>query len=67
MKLKLAILWLVVAVFLIMNIISLQLENEALKKENGELKQDIIDYKWQLEQVPMIMESVKDEWCKDYK
>lgn len=67
MKLKLAILGLGVAVFLIMNIISLQLENEALNKENGELKQDIIDYKWQLEQVPMIMESVKDEWCKDYK
>lgn len=67
MKLKLAILGLGVAVFLIMNIIFLQLENEALNKENWELKQDIIDYKWQLEQVPIIMESVKDEWCKDYK
>ena len=44
-------------------IISLKKENDRLSKENDKLKQDIIYYKWQLEEVPNIMESVRDEWC----
>lgn len=32
---------------------------EELTKENNELKQKIKDYKWQIEQVPYIIES----WC----
>ena len=32
---------------------------EQIQKENNELKQEITDYKWQIEQVPYIIES----WC----
>lgn len=32
---------------------------ERITKENNELKEEIINYKWQLEQVPYIIES----WC----
>ena len=35
------------------------LQNEKLRTENDMLKQEIIDYKWQLEQVPYII----DNWC----
>lgn len=44
-------------------LILLKLENNKLNNEIGRLKQDIIEYRWQLEQIPLIMESVKDEWC----
>jgi uncharacterized membrane-anchored protein YhcB (DUF1043 family) len=44
-------------------LILLKLENNKLNNEIGRLKQDIIEYRWQLEQMPLIMESVKDEWC----
>lgn len=44
-------------------LILLKLENNKLHNEIGKLEQDIIEYKWELEQVPLIMESVKDEWC----
>ncbi|MBQ9607824.1 MAG: hypothetical protein IJV15_00095 [Lachnospiraceae bacterium] len=30
-----------------------------LEKSNKELRQEVIDYKWQIEQVPYIIES----WC----
>ena len=33
---------------------------EKLQKENEKLNQEIIDYQWQIEQVPYIIES----WCK---
>lgn len=36
-----------------------------LKKENEELKNMNIEYKWQLEQVPLIVESNIDELCKE--
>lgn len=35
------------------------LKNEELITENEMLKQEIVDYKWQLEQVPYII----DNWC----
>ncbi len=36
-----------------------------LEKTNKELKELNIEYKWQLEEVPLIMESVKDSWCNN--
>lgn len=33
---------------------------EKITKENNKLKQEIKDYKWQIEQVPYVIES----WCK---
>lgn len=35
------------------------LRNEVLRKENKMLKQEIVNYKWQIEQVPYII----DNWC----
>ena len=35
------------------------IEIEKLKRQRSTLQQEIIDYKWQLEQVPYIIES----WC----
>ena len=46
-------------------LILLKLENNKLHNEIGKLEQDIIEYKWQLEQVPLIMESTKDGWCNN--
>ena len=37
-----------------------------LKEENKELKNMNIEYKWQLEQVPLIVESNLDNLCKEY-
>ena len=37
-------------------VINLKKGNDKLKKENDELKQENIDYKWQIEQVPYIIE-----------
>ena len=37
-------------------VINLKKDYDKLKKENSKLKQEIIDYKWQLEQVPFIIE-----------
>ena len=34
---------------------------DKLNKENESLRQEIIDYKWQLEQVPYVIES----WCNN--
>lgn len=57
------ILGFLIGVFIMLPTILLKLENNRLNNEIGRLKQDIIEYKWQLEQMPLIMESVKDEWC----
>ena len=45
-------------------IIRLKMKNDNLEKENSMLQQQIIDYKWQLEQFPLIVESNKEEICK---
>lgn len=39
-------------------------EINKLKSINKELKELNIEYKWQLEQVPLIIESNKEEICK---
>lgn len=36
-----------------------------LEKTNKELKELNIEYKWQLQEVPLIIESVKDSWCNN--
>lgn len=36
-----------------------------LEKTNKELKELNIEYKWQLQEVPLILESVKDSWCNN--
>ena len=38
-------------------------ENKKIKRENQELHQEIIDYKWQLEQVPYLIEANLESWC----
>lgn len=40
-------------------------EIDKLKSINKELKELNIEYKWQLEQVPLIIESNLDELCKE--
>lgn len=40
-------------------------EINKLKSINKELKELNIEYKWQLEQVPLIIESNLDELCKE--
>lgn len=37
-----------------------------LKEENKELKNMNIEYKWQLKQVPLIVESNKENICGDF-
>ena len=39
------------------------LKNESLTKENEMLKDEIREYKWQLEQVPYVIESNIESWC----
>ena len=64
---KYFLLGIMIGIVFMLPIIVLKIENNKLSDENDKLRQEIVEYKWQLEQVPMIMESVKDEWCKDYK
>lgn len=40
-------------------IISLKLKNDKLEKENSRLQQQIIDYKWQLEQIEWIFRTME--------
>lgn len=39
------------------------LKNENLTKENEMLRDEIVEYKWQLEQVPSLIEANLDSWC----
>lgn len=34
-----------------------------LQKENEKLNQEIIDYEWQIAQVPYVIESSLNSWC----
>lgn len=64
MKVKGIIIGMLVGLFIAIPIISLKIKNDKLEKENAKLQQEIIDYKWQLEQVPLVIESNKEEICK---
>ncbi len=48
-----------ILVLIVVALCSASNQIETLEKEKNELQQEIIDYKWQLEQVPYIIES----WC----
>lgn len=40
-------------------IISLKIKNDKLEKENARLQQQVIDYKWQLEQVEWFFKAIE--------
>lgn len=40
-------------------IISLKIKNDKLEKENARLQQQVIDYKWQLEQVEWFFKTIE--------
>ena len=40
-------------------IISLKIKNDKLEKENARLQQQVIDYKWQLEQVEWLFKTIE--------
>lgn len=40
-------------------IISLKIKNDKLEKENAKLHQQVIDYKWQLEQVEWFFKAIE--------
>lgn len=59
MKRKGIIIGLLIGLFFIIPIISLKLKNDKLEKENSRLQQQIIDYKWQLEQIEWIFRTME--------
>ena len=58
-SIKFIVLLLCIIVGLTATITIFMLKNEELITENEMLKQEITEYKWQLEQVPYII----DNWC----
>ena len=40
-------------------IINLKIKNDKLEKENARLQQQLIDYKWQLEQIEWIFKTIE--------
>lgn len=54
MKRKGIVLGVIIGLFFMTPIISLKIKNDKLEKENARLQQQVIDYKWQLEQVEWI-------------
>jgi uncharacterized membrane-anchored protein YhcB (DUF1043 family) len=59
MKRKEIIIGILIGLFFMIPIISLKLKNDKLEKENARLQQQIIDYKWQLEQVEWIFKTME--------
>ena len=59
MKRKGIIIGILIGLFFMIPIISLKLKNYKLEKENARLQQQIIDYKWQLEQVEWIFRTME--------
>jgi uncharacterized membrane-anchored protein YhcB (DUF1043 family) len=59
MKRKAIIIGMLIGLFFMIPIISLKLKNDKLEKENAKLQQQIIDYKWQLEQVEWIFRTME--------
>lgn len=54
MKFKAIIIGELIGLVMMLPIISLKIKNDKLEKENARLQQQVIDYKWQLEQVEWI-------------
>lgn len=59
MKRKGIIIGVLIGLFFIIPIISLKLKNDKLEKENARLQQQVIDYKWQLEQIEWIFRTME--------
>lgn len=59
MKVKAFLIGLLIGLYFMIPIISLKIKNDKLEKENVRLKQQIFDYKWQLEQVKWIFKTMK--------
>jgi uncharacterized membrane-anchored protein YhcB (DUF1043 family) len=59
MKRKAIIIGMLIGLFFMIPIISLKLKNDKLEKENAKLQQQVIDYKWQLEQVEWIFRTME--------
>lgn len=53
--------WILVGMIIVLYIfiIIITAKEKSIEKENNELKQEIKEYKWQIEQVPYVIES----WC----
>lgn len=56
-KLSWVLVGMIIVLYIFIIIITVEAKN--IEKENNKLKQEITDYKWQIEQVPYIIES----WC----
>ena len=59
MKRKGIIIGVLIGLFFMIPIISLKIKNDKLEKENARLQQQIIDYKWQLEQIEWIFRTME--------
>lgn len=59
MKVKAFLIGLLIGLYFMIPIISLKIKNDKLEKENVRLKQQIFDYKWQLEQVKWIFKTME--------
>lgn len=64
MKYKAFLIGYIIGLIFMMCILFLKEQNDNLIKENIKLNQQIKDYKWQLNEVPNIVESVKEDLCK---
>ena len=62
-SIKFIVLLLCIIVGLTATITIFMLKNEELITENEMLKQEITDYKWQIEQIPYVIEANLDSWC----
>lgn len=59
MKVKAFLIGLLIGLYFMIPIISLKIKNDKLEKENVRLKQQIFDYKCQLEQVKWIFKTME--------
>lgn len=59
MKVKAFLLGLIIGLFFMILLIGSKIENDKLKKQAIKLRQENIDYKWQLDQIPYYIKY----WC----
>lgn len=59
MKIKAFILGILIGLCFVIPLLKAKIENDKLKKQVIELKQENIDYKWQLDQIPYYIKY----WC----
>lgn len=59
MKVKAFLLGLIIELFFMILLIGSKIENDKLKKQVIKLRQENIDYKWQLDQIPYYIKY----WC----